>query len=131
MRGRPGCGASQSSPYRDGSGITAADQASFVGHLERYVPRRHEEYALGLLARIVKDQRWGHPEGTAAGLEGPLQGWVVPGRRDGWRVNQVATLRRGRRSISLAVLTDGNRGFGYGRATIRGVARILLREYHG
>jgi hypothetical protein len=120
-----------SSPSWGGSGITAGDQALLVQHLERYVPDRFEDYALGLMARIIPKQTWGippvAPEGWSVHFKG---GWYsADGAGHAWRVNQVATLRRGHRRISLAVMTDGNNSFKYGRATIRGVARILFADY--
>ena len=120
-----------SSPSWGGSGITSADQASLLQHLERYIPERHEDYALGLMARVVKRQRWGIPDAAPAGWDVHFKGgwYSADGQGHEWRVNQVATLRRGGRRISLAVLTDGNNSFKYGRESVRGIARILLRDY--
>ena len=41
-------------------------------------------------------------------------------------VNQSAFLERGHRRMSLSVLTDHDRSYGYGHETIRGVAARLL-----
>jgi beta-lactamase class A len=115
------------SQFWGGSGITAADQAAFLGRLERWVPRRHEDYAWKLLRSIVSDQRWAiadvAPRGWELGFKG---GWYMA--PDGWRVNQVARLTRGRRSFALAVLTDQNPSFQYGRETIAGVAKRLMGD---
>jgi len=116
------------SPFWGGSGITAADQAAFVGRLERYVPKRHEAFAAGLLRRIIPGQTWGvadvRPKGWRLGFKG---GWYMSA--EGWRVSQVARLTNGKRSFALAVLTDQNPSFQYGRETITGVAKRLMEEY--
>jgi hypothetical protein len=78
-----------------------------------------------LLARIVPSQRWGIPP-------------VVP---DGWRIHfkggwgsgtgrvthQSALLLRGGERIALSILTQWNPSRAYGTATIRGIAKRLLR----
>lgn len=107
------------------SRITASDQARFFFRLDGLLPRRHRRYAKRLLRRIVPYQRWGIPHAR------PPRGWGIHFKA-GWlggTVHQVAMLQRGRRHISLAVLTDGNPSFVYGQLTIRGVARRLLRGY--
>ena len=61
-------------PTWGGSEITAGDQASFVLRLERYVPKRHEDYALGLMARVIDPQRWGMPRVKPQGWKIRLKG---------------------------------------------------------
>src|SRR5215218_3170059 len=55
--------------------------------------------------------------------------------KGGWRgsprgqlVHQVARLERGKLSIAIAVLTDGNPSQAYGRETVRGIAARLVRQ---
>lgn len=118
------------SEFWGGSGITAADQASFVGRLERYVPERHETFALRLLRSIIPEQSWGvaevRPKGWGLGFKG---GWYMA--PEGWRVNQVARLSSRKRAFALAVLTDQDPSFEYGCETIAGVAKRLLEQYRG
>ena len=61
------------------------------------------------------------PRGWALYFKG---GW---GSGSGAVDHQVALLRRGKRRLSLAILTTGNPGHEYGKATLEGVARRLLR----
>ncbi len=111
-----------------GSGITAADQAEFFGRFEHYVPKRHEDYAAGLFGSIIPGQVWSIPEVKPKGWQiGFKGGWYMA--PEGWRVNQVARLTKGRRSFALAVLTDENASFQYGRETIAGVAKRLMGDY--
>lgn len=117
------------SPAWGGSGITAADQATFLADLEHYVPARHEGYALRLLARVIGGQSWGVPEVRPRGWSIHFKGGWYPVEGSGWRVNQVATLRRGSKDLAVAVLTDGDPTFEYGQETVRGVAQRLLAGY--
>jgi beta-lactamase class A len=105
--------------------ITARDQTRFFLALEDLLPERHRGYALRLLRTIVPSQRWG-------------MGAVVP---DGWRLHfkggwgsgtgavdhQVGLLTRAGHRVAIAVLTVNSPSHDYGKATLRGVARRLMR----
>lgn len=105
--------------------VTAADQARFFLHLESYVVRRHRDTALHLLGSIRRSQRWGvaraRPRGWSLYFKG---GW---GDGSGGVDHQVALLRRGRRRLSVAILTTDNPSHAYGKHTLRGLATRLLR----
>lgn len=116
------------SPVWGGSEVTARDQARFFFRIRNLTPRRHRKYALGLLRRIVPGQRWGIPQARPKGWSTHFKGgWYQSG--GGWRVHQAALLRRGKRKLALAVLTDHGPSFGYGQETLRGVTARLLRKY--
>ena len=108
------------------SRISAADQTRFFLGIDRFVVRRHRGTAMRLLNTIVGPQRWGiaraRPRGWALYFKG---GW---GSGSGAVDHQVALLRRGKRRLSLAILTTGNPGHEYGKTTLEGVARRLLRR---
>jgi beta-lactamase family protein len=107
------------------SRIDAADQTLFFLHVDRYVPARHRAAALGLLGSIVRSQRWGiarvRPPGWALYFKG---GW---GSGTGAVDHQVALLRRGKRRVSVAILTTGSPSHDYGKQTLKGVAARLLK----
>ena len=107
------------------SRIDAADQTLFFLHIERFVPRRHRATAMRLLSSIVPSQRWGiarvRPPGWALYFKG---GW---GSGSGAVDHQAALLKRGRRRLSVAVLTTNSPSHAYGKETLRGVAARLLR----
>jgi Beta-lactamase enzyme family len=107
------------------STIDAAGQTRFFLRIDRFVPRRHRRYAMGLLGSIVPSQRWGiarvRPRGWALYFKG---GW---GSGTGWADHQVALLRRGRRRIAVAILITSSPSHEYGNETLRGVAARLLR----
>jgi hypothetical protein len=101
------------------------DQVRFMYHLQRYIPKRHRPFARYLLSRVVRSQRWGigrvAPRGWKLFLKG---GW---GSGSGRVDHQVALLKRGRKRVALAIFTEFDPGHRYGKRTLRGVARRLLR----
>jgi hypothetical protein len=107
------------------SQITARDQARFWLHIDRRLPPRHRAYGLTLLRTIVPSQRWGVgrvvPRGWTLHFKG---GW---GSGSGKVDNQVALLTRGEERVSLAILTTAQGTHVYGQATLRGMARRVLR----
>jgi len=103
---------------------SAGDQASFMYRFEEVIPDRHEGYAKHLLASIVSSQRWGvaraRPKGWKLYFKG---GWGI-----GRNVNhQVAFLQRHGMRVGLAILTEGSPSHGYGKQSLKGVAKRLLR----
>ena len=105
--------------------VTAADMARFMSRIDDAVPRRHRPMAHELLGGVVEDQRWGIPAAAEPRWRTELKG--------GWRstdagelVHQAARLERGKRKLSIAVLTDGQPSQAYGRETVQGVAERLL-----
>jgi beta-lactamase class A len=104
--------------------VTAADQARFFLRIYRLVPRARRDFALTLLSSVQQD--WGVPAAARP------RGWKVF-FKGGWRpngggqvVHQGALLRRGSRSIAVAVLSEDDPSEDYGHATIAGVTRALL-----
>jgi len=107
------------------SQVTARDQTKFFLHIDGFVPKRHRDYALRLLRTIVPSQRWGFaqviPDGWTLFFKG---GW---GSGTGAVDHQVGLLRRGEDRVAIAVLTLNSPSHDYGKATLRGVAKRLLR----
>jgi hypothetical protein len=105
--------------------ITARDQTRYFLKIDRLIPRRHRIYALGLLRTVVPSQRWGvgrvKPRGWRLYFKG---GW---GSGTGAVDHQVALLRRGAQRVSVAVLTTAQGTHEYGKRTLEGVFRRLLR----
>jgi hypothetical protein len=109
--------------------VNAADQSRFFLRIERFVPERHRRRALRLLHSIVPSQRWGVAQVAPAGWELYFKGgW---GSGTGAVDHQVALLRRGRLRVAVAVMTTSNGSHAYGKATLRGVFRRLLRGLGG
>jgi hypothetical protein len=129
LAGRAGMTHFETNPVWGGCRVTARDQARFFYRLRSLLPKRHRGYALGLLARIVPAQRWGIPRARPPGWRVHFKGGWFPDDEGGWRVHQAALLRLGGRRLSVAVLSSGAPDFGYGAATVEGVAARLLRGY--
>lgn len=113
------------SGYWANAQVTAADMARLFARLDAVMAGPEREFALGLLGSVIPEQSWGVPD---AGGER----WAVR-FKGGWRetergslVHQAAELRVDGRSLSIAVLTDGQRSQPYAIRTVRGVARRLL-----
>jgi hypothetical protein len=123
---RSGMKAFDVSGYWGYAQITAADQARFFAGLNRLVPRKFLAYARGLLSSIVSWQSWGIPEVARPHWRTFFKGGWRRGQL-GQLVHQVARLERGKLSIAIAVLTDGNPSHPYGRETVRGIAARLVR----
>ncbi len=104
--------------------IDAADQARFFRGIDRRVPTRHRPYARRLLSSIVTWQRWGIPPAARQrrGAKAFFKGGCRPGL-----VHQAALVQRGDQRLGLAILTSGQPSHEYGRQTVEGVARRVLR----
>ncbi len=105
---------------------TPRDQAFFMRTLHQYVPDRHWDYARRLLTSITPSQRWGIGQV-------PVRGWHL-GFKGGWGsgtglVNhQVVLLQKDGYRIGLAVFTENSPSHEYGKDTLEGVFRVLLRD---
>jgi beta-lactamase class A len=112
-------------PIWGNSRIDAEDQARFFYRIDKLLPARHQAYAMHLLAHITPSQRWGigrvQPKGWRLYFKG---GW---GSGTGRVDHQVALLTRGRERVSLAILTFADGTHAYGKETLRGIAKRLLR----
>lgn len=106
---------------------SARDQARFMFRLKRYIPNRHEGYAMHLLTQIVDSQRWGIGTVRTTGWKKHFKGgW---GSGSGAVDHQVVRLqRRSGARIGIAVMTTGSPSHDYAKQTLRGVFRRLLRD---
>ena len=108
--------------------LGANDAARFMRRVRRVVPGRFREFAMGLLAGIAPEQRWGIP--VAAGPSWRV--WFKGGWRNtarGALTHQMALLRGRHRLLAIAVLTDAMPSMAAGIETIEGVARRLLPRH--
>ena len=106
--------------------ISAADQAKFFFEMDSLIPREFVGYARFLLSTIAGYESWGIPA-----IARPLGYQVF--FKGGWRpspntylVHQIARLEGHGRTFSIAVMTDGDSGMGYGIASIEGTTQALL-----
>jgi hypothetical protein len=109
--------------------LTAAGAARFMSNLPRVLDGPHRRYAMGLLASVIPEQRWGIPEVASKWRIWLKGGWTDT--RRGELVSQAALLKRGGRRIAVAILTDAQPSQQYGRHTLRGIAARLLGRRRG
>jgi beta-lactamase family protein len=111
--------------YWGNAQVTATDLARFFSRLRGLLPRPYRKVGLGLLASVVREQRWGLPR-AARGR------WSVY-FKGGWRatdsgelVHQAAWLKNGDRDLAVAVLTDAQPSRLHAIHTVRGIADRLV-----
>ena len=107
--------------------ISPADQARFFFEMDSLIPSEFVGYARSLLSTIAAYESWGipaiaRPLGYKVFFKG---GWRSTGL--GQLVHQIARLEGHRRTVSIAVMTDGDPSMVYGINTIQGVTAALLR----
>jgi hypothetical protein len=104
--------------------VSAADLARFFYRLGSIIPPRFLAYARWLLSTIEPSESWGIPAVARPRFHVFFKGGWLP-EIEGL-VNQVARLERGRRELSIAVLTRDDPSMRYGEETIEGVTARLL-----
>jgi beta-lactamase family protein len=100
------------------------DQARFLFDLRRYLPARHEAYALKLLSHIIPSQSWGIGRIRLGRWKRYFKGgWGSGvGRTD----HQVALLENRDRHIGVAIMTEFDPSHTYGKQTLLGLSRRLV-----
>ncbi len=122
-----GMGAVHVTPHWGQTPTSAKQQVALFTSLPRLVPKRHRDYAMRLLETVVPSQRWGVgqvalPDGWTIAFKG---GW---GSGSGAVDHQTALLTSGDRRVVLSITTTTNPSHKVGKATLKGVAKRLLRD---
>ena len=108
------------------SRVNAIEQARFMFRLERYIPKRHEDYARYLLAHVVDSQRWGIGRLNRPNWRFYFKGgW---GSGTGAVCHQVAFMERGDKRIAVAIMITNSPSHEYATETLRAVADRLLDQ---
>jgi hypothetical protein len=102
---------------------SAADQVQLFRALERLIPPRFYDYALGLLSGIEAEQSWGIPPVARPAWKVFFKTGALPSEG---LFNEAARLERPGVTFTVAVFTSGDPSMSYGEATIAGVAERLL-----
>jgi beta-lactamase class A len=112
-------------PIWGNSRVTPDDQSRFFLKIDALIPERNRAYGMKLLASVVPSQRWGIGQVAPAGWKLYFKGgW---GSGTGRVDHQVALLVKGDERVSLAIMTSGDGTHAYGKETLRGLAKRLLR----
>jgi hypothetical protein len=113
------------SPIWGLSRVTPEDQTRYFLRVRSLLPSRHRAYGMKLLASVVESQRWGIGRVSLPGWEVYFKGgW---GSGTGAVDHQVALLERDGTQVSVAVMTVNQGTHAYGKETLRGVFKRLLR----
>jgi hypothetical protein len=92
----------------------------------RVLDAASRRYALGLMADVVPDQRWGVPAGAPPDVTVHLKnGWLPD--PDLWDVNSIGDFTRHDVDYSIAILTRDDPDMAYGVAVVERVARLINR----
>ncbi|MFC4032388.1 serine hydrolase [Streptomyces polygonati] len=111
--------------------INAADELRLLSLLTSDNPvldRNARAYALGLMNRVVPDQRWGVPAGAPATATVQLKNGWLEGATDGWRVHSIGAFTGGGHDYGIAVLSSGDPAMQDGVTTIEAAARVIHRD---
>ncbi|MEU8781643.1 serine hydrolase [Streptomyces sp. NPDC048637] len=111
--------------------ITAGDQLTLMRLLTTDSPvlkAASRGYALGLMHRVVPDQRWGVPAGAPGSATVHVKNGWLPRKTDGWRVNSVGAFNGSGNDYGMAVLSTGNHTMDDGVATVERAARVIHRD---
>ncbi|MFF4830307.1 serine hydrolase [Streptomyces sp. NPDC001315] len=111
--------------------VTAGDQLKLLRLLtsdNEVLDRSARAYALGLMNRVVPEQRWGTPAGVPATTTVHVKNGWLPDETDGWRVNSVGVFTGEGRDYEMAVLSRGSRTMADGVATVQAAARAINRD---
>ena len=107
--------------------ITAFDQLLLLRRVTRpgLIAPADRTYLQGLMASVVRSQRWGVPTGApSAAVVGNKNGWLPRAGR-GWRVHSIGWVRLRTTTYEVVLLSDGNGSFAAGRARLDRVARAV------
>jgi beta-lactamase class A len=124
-------GMTQTVPGRGGvwglTRVTARDQLTLLRRVTRpaLLASADRSYLQGLMASVVRGQRWGVPVGAPPSARvGNKNGWLHRSAR-GWRVHSVGWVRLRTTTYDVVLLSDGNGSLSGGTARLDRVARAV------
>ncbi len=109
--------------------ITAGDQARLFYELDGVLPERFREYAKNLLETVAAPQSWGIPQSARPGDWRVFFKIGLRATGLGGLIHQAARLERADSVVAIAVLTDGDPSYAYGKRTVREVADRLVGAF--
>jgi hypothetical protein len=85
-------------------------------------------YALGLMAQVLPDQRWGAAAGAPTRLTSHLKDGWLPRHTHGWRIHSIGCFTGRGGGYTIVVLTQNNPAMAYGIHTIEAIAMAINRD---
>lgn len=111
--------------------ITAYDQIKLLRLLLRknsVLDTASRNYALSLMAQVVRSQRWGVSAGAPTSLTVHLKNGWLPRTRHRWRIHSIGSFTGRGGGYSIVVLTQDNPTMTYGIRTIEAIARAINHD---
>lgn len=111
--------------------ITADDQLQLLRILtsdNSVLDRNARSYVLGLMNRVIPDQRWGVPAGVSGTATVHVKNGWLPRATNGWRVHSIGAFTGGGHDYAIVVLSHDNRSMKEGIATIESAAGVINRD---
>lgn len=107
--------------------ITARDELRLLATLDggSVLSASSRAYALGLMAEVTPDQRWGTPYGAPRGVVSHVKNGWLPRATRGWRVHSIGVFTGSGHDYRIVVLSDENPTMDYGVQTIQRVAKAV------
>lgn len=108
--------------------ITADDEVKLLRLLtssSTVLTKSSRSYELGLMNKVVSDQRWGVPYGAPSTATVHVKnGWLSRATHQ-WRVHSIGAFTGGGHDYGLVVLTHDDKTMDYGITTIQRVAKAV------
>ncbi|WP_328379974.1 class A beta-lactamase-related serine hydrolase [Streptomyces sp. NBC_00440] len=111
--------------------ITASDELTLMKLLttkNSVLNQTSRGYALGLMAKVEADQKWGVPAGSPATATTHVKNGWLSRATGGWRVHSVGFFTGHGHDYGMTVLSSGNKTMEYGIDTIEGASRVIHRD---
>jgi beta-lactamase class A len=111
--------------------ITAHDEVLLLRlllHQNRVLDTASRNYALSLMAHVIRSQRWGVPVGAPTSLTVHLKNGWLPLATHGWRIHSIGCFTGRGGGYCIVVLTQDNPTMAYGIATVEAVAKVINHD---
>jgi beta-lactamase class A len=108
--------------------ITAHDEMTLLQLLTRtnsVLTTASRDYVLGLMAKVVSDERWGVPAGAPTDVTVHVKNGWLPQPAHGWRINSIGSFSGTGHDYMIVVLSMDNPTMAYGVDTVQKVAEVI------
>ncbi|MGP3978862.1 serine hydrolase [Streptomyces sp. 8N114] len=111
--------------------VTASDQVKLLKLLtshNRVLNAKSRGYQLGLMNKVVPDQRWGTPAGAPKDAAVHMKNGWLSRAAHGWRINSIGAFTGHGHDYGIAVLSQDNKTMRDGVATVEAASRAIHRQ---
>jgi beta-lactamase class A len=107
--------------------VTAGDELTLLRKITRagLLVTADRRYLQGLMASVIREQRWGVPTGAPAGARaGNKNGWLLRTTK-AWRVHSIGWVQLRTTTYDVVLLSDGSRSLTSGTRRLDTLARAV------